>query len=262
MRGLICFYSGTGNTRLACQYAANKLPLADWTLCDILREPAPDPAAYDVVLFACFTDFWGMPERMIRFIRALPRQQDRPALILITFGMVSVFALRNLGRLARKQGFKLVGAASLHTPENFPPLIVQGMGMKQSPSAAELQSFNRELSLWNERLKDLNARRPVKALKPGEGLLSWLPAPGRLTARKNMGEKFVDESLCVKCGTCQKGCPYLAIKLAPFPTFDQTLCYGCWRCFNRCPKKAIYTKKFRGQGHYPQPEPALAEKLR
>jgi Fe-S-cluster-containing hydrogenase component 2 len=39
-------------------------------------------------------------------------------------------------------------------------------------------------------------------------------------------------------------------------------CYGCWSCYNHCPKKAIYTRKFRGVGHYPKPNDLLKEKLK
>jgi len=77
-----------------------------------------------------------------------------------------------------------------------------------------------------------------------------------------MGEKFVDENLCTECGTCEKTCPYNAIMLNPKPVFDMTKCYGCWGCFNHCPTKAIYTKKFRGVGHYPKPSNQLKEKLK
>ena len=80
-------------------------------------------------------------------------------------------------------------------------------------------------------------------------------------ARKDMGEKFVDETLCKECGRCAKGCPYKAITLNPKPQFDMTKCYGCWYCYNHCPEKAIYTEKFRGVGHYPRPNDQLREKL-
>ena len=102
---------------------------------------------------------------------------------------------------------------------------------------------------------DLNLKlRPDKPL-------SLLPAFSRTKARKDMGEKFVDESLCTECDTCRKLCPYGAIELEPKPVFDMAKCYGCWSCYNHCPTKAVYTKKFRGEGHYPGPLAQLKEKL-
>jgi ferredoxin len=114
--------------------------------------------------------------------------------------------------------------------------------------------------------------RIVKKILEGEeiqekkikiGLLSSIiPTFGRTKARRDMGEKFVDEALCTECGICAKGCPYGAITLLPKPQFDMTKCYGCWYCYNHCPEKAIYTKKYRGVAHYPRPNDHLREKLK
>ena len=49
-------------------------------------------------------------------------------------------------------------------------------------------------------------------------------------SKKAQGPKFVDGSLCTRC---EKGCPY----------------------------KAIYTRKYRGKGHYPGPTEELRKKL-
>jgi len=76
-----------------------------------------------------------------------------------------------------------------------------------------------------------------------------------------MGEKYVDQALCTKCGQCAKGCPYGAIILSPFPSFDMAKCFGCWYCYNHCPKKAIYTKKIRNVGQYPKPNDKMEKKL-
>jgi ferredoxin len=76
-----------------------------------------------------------------------------------------------------------------------------------------------------------------------------------------MSGKFVDESLCIECGVCEKRCPYGAIELAPKPVFDENKCNACWACYNHCPKQAIYTRRYRGVGHYPKPIDQLKEKL-
>ena len=73
--------------------------------------------------------------------------------------------------------------------------------------------------------------------------------------------KSVDESLCVECGVCGKHCPYGAIELAPKPVFDTNKCNACWACYNHCRKQAIYTRRYRGVGHYPKPIVQLRKKL-
>ncbi len=120
-------------------------------------------------------------------------------------------------------------------------------------------AFISQLGQLLERAKN---GQSVEKKKVSIGLLnSLLPLHARTTARQDMGEKYVDAALCQECGTCQKGCPYGAIRLEPKPVFDMTKCYGCWRCYNRCPQRAIYTTKYRGEPHYPRPNDQLKAKL-
>ena len=50
----------------------------------------------------------------------------------------------------------------------------------------------------------------------------------------------VDREKCIKCGTCQKNCPYNVITLNEFPEFDAMWCVGCGRCLVVCPEGALY----------------------
>ena len=52
----------------------------------------------------------------------------------------------------------------------------------------------------------------------------------------------VDETLCVRCGTCVRYCPTACITVCRegFPlTFDWDYCKGCGICANECPKQAL-----------------------
>ena len=57
MKGVILFYSGTGNTALACQHLARRLP-PGFECVDVTRPRRVDLAGIDVVGFATPTDFW------------------------------------------------------------------------------------------------------------------------------------------------------------------------------------------------------------
>ncbi len=81
-----------------------------------------------------------------------------------------------------------------------------------------------------------------------------MPPFSREKARKDVGKKYVNTTLCIGCGVCRDVCPYDAIERQPTPIFDEDMCRGCWACYNRCPEKAIYTKKLRGTGITPAPQ--------
>lgn len=161
----------------------------------------------------------------------LPQQNNKPAFVFNTYGFIRGRTLRILDELASEKGFNVIAGHSLHTPESYPPMIARGMGNEKAPNDKEMKNC-------------------------------LLPVFSSSKARKEMGEKFVDGSLCTECLLCSKLCPYGAIRCSTKPVFDMNKCCGCWTCYNHCPVKAIYTKKFRGMGHYPQPINQLREKLR
>ena len=263
MKGIICYYSGSGNTALACRYLAAKVEDIEFDLIDITEAEAIDTDAYDVIGFAAFADFFGPSQVFLDFVDRLPQQDGKLAFVFNTYGGVSGRTLRTMERAVASMGFRVVAGHALHTPESYTPMIVKGRGAEQSPSTKEMAAFDTFISELRRRLLDSRAESSGAGRRVRIGFLSSLmPSRPRTTARKDMGDKFVDEALCTECGVCEKGCPYGAIRLDPKPVFDMNRCYGCWSCYNHCPEKAIYTKKYRGKGYYPRPSELLKEKLR
>lgn len=262
MKGIICYYSGSGNTRLACRYIAGKIQVP-FDLVDVVKQRQIDLEPYGVVGFATFTDFGGPPYLFQTFMEGLPRQQNKLAFVLNTYGFVSIKTLRMLERTAAARGFNVIAGHSLQTPECYPPMIAGGRGAEGAPDEKQLRDFDTFISELGQLLKSAQEGQEIQRRKVRIGLVnSILPALSRTRAREDMGEKLVDESLCTECGVCEKQCPYRAIRLEPRPVFDMNKCYGCWRCYNLCPEHAIYTAKFRGGPYYPRPNDQLREKLR
>lgn len=244
IRWAICYYSGSGNTKLACEFIAARLgdpvdPI------DITVAPDADLAAYGVVGLATFTDFGSIPERFIRYLAGLPDQAAKPAFCLNTYGLMSARTASDLIAAATSAGFTVVASHSLRMPESYPPMIARGLGFANQPSHARMRSFERFVDSLPSSASSLAAVDVPRLSR----LMRQRP---RTTARDRMGEKRVDAATCTRCGTCKRGCPYDAITLAPYPVFDQERCFGCWRCYNRCPSHSISTKRFTGP-YYPRP---------
>jgi len=262
MKGIICYYSGSGNTKLACQYLKKKIQNVDFELYNIVKSEIPDFSNYDVVGFATFTDFWGVPQYVCSFFDRITSQPDTHAFVLNTYGFISGQTLKALAEMAKSKGFTILSGHSLHTPENYPPNRLRKMAFDKSPNPKELKKFDDFILRLDNLLGTIKAGQTPKNETIKIGLLNTiLPKMPRTKAKKDFGEQNVDATLCTECGTCQKVCPYEAIQLAPKPVFDQSKCYGCWACYNHCPNKAIYTKKYKGAGQYAKPNEALMKKL-
>jgi ferredoxin/flavodoxin len=258
---LFCYFSTTGNTKLAGQYIASKIPDAVFDFLDIAREPLPDLESYGLVGFAAFADFLGPSKLVMDFIKQIPHLNGKPAFVFNTYGNINGATLRILKRQVQAQGFQVLAGFALNTPENFPPLIAGGLTNADRPKEGQMEEFNRFIVDLGRIVSDLREGEP-REFNIKFGLFDRLMPPmPRTIDRKLMGVKMVDRSLCNKCGLCRKGCPYRAIELNPEPVFDQKKCYGCWSCYNHCPTGAIYTKKMRNAGRYPHPNEELRKKL-
>lgn len=256
MRVAICYYSGSGNTELACERIAARLD-AEVDLVDVVRETR-DLSAYDAVGFACSTDFWSMPQLFAEYLAALPNHSGKPAFVFNTCGLRSGLTLVHLAEAVSARGFVVVGAHTMRMAESYPPMMALGLGFKDRPNAADV----RKLDAFADRLAAALAVPPV----PVRIRTRWYDGlgvtPARTTARTDMGEKRVDAERCTECGTCARSCPYAAIVLDPKPVFDESRCYGCWRCYNRCPERAISTRRFHGRPFYAGPSAQAKESLR
>ncbi len=259
MRGLICYYSGSGNTKLACEAIAAKTNAIDFDLFDIVRDGNPELADYDLIGFAAWADFLNPPQRMKAFLESVPKQADKPAFVFNTFGGFSAKTLVTLDRWARATGFYVIAGHSLHTPENYPPMIKRGQDFKDSPNEKELAAFEAFIEQLNGLAQSLSSGESVPARQVG--WIRFLPSFARTHSRRSMGEKYIDVDACTECGVCRDLCPYGAIKLDPKPVFDRAKCYGCWACYNHCPTQAIYTKKIKGVPQYANPNDQLRRKL-
>ncbi|MFZ5987972.1 MAG: EFR1 family ferrodoxin [Bacillota bacterium] len=260
---MICYYSSTGNTELALRYIERNLSGIEFDFYNILDGGDLHFDNYQVVGFATFTDWWGIPYIYEAFLDSLALQHNKYAFILNTYAHLSGKTLKDLYDKVSERGFKVIAAHSLRTPASYPPAIAKGRTFAEAPSFKEFWAFNRFISQLNTLIAKITRGINVRETKLWIGIVNSLVRRyPRSKARDFMGKKFVEKKLCTKCGTCINSCPGKAITLTSKVVFDESKCYGCWSCFNHCPQKAIHTENIRGVGHYPGPSNQLRVKLK
>lgn len=270
MKGIIYYYSSTGNTKLVCEALAKQISLINFELFDIIKDKNINLEPFDIIGFATFTDWSEISQLYVDFLRSLPIQNGKNAFILNTYGGGAGLAQLVMNSLLTEKGFNIIAGHSLHMPHSNPPTVAGQYGILynkilrpfDSPNKKEILKFKTFIKKLNNIIKYIHNNIKVKTYKPKFSMLyPILPHIPRTMSRDEMGEKFIDEDLCNKCGICESKCPYNAIKIINYPIFDMKKCYGCWLCFNICPKNAIYTKKLRGKGYYKLQIDELKRKL-
>ncbi len=262
MKGLICYYSNSGNTRLACEYIARKVTAAKFEFANMAEKVKPDISGCDLIGFAASTYYGGPPLLVRDFIDALPAQNGKPAFVFNTYGLISGKTLKLMAEWVTQKGFTVIAGHTLHMPESYPPLIARGMRFDNSPNDTEMDKFNHFISGLEQSIKTMASGATIGPSTISIGLLNHLlPVSTGKKSKRDMGAIFVDEPLCTKCKKCEKSCPHDAITMNPLPVFDSGRCRNCWTCYNQCPEKAIFTLKLKGIGHYPHPGDALKAKF-
>lgn len=262
MKGAILYFSLTGNTKLACEYIKGKVQNVDFDLLD-MRGGVYDLNKYDIVGFASFADEYNIA----RFVRSYIENMsivNKPAFVFSTFGQENGATTKNMAEEISNKGFKVVIDHSLHTPENYPPVIKHSHGFINHPNTIEIDEFNIFINDLTEICEKIKNNETVSEKKVEASfkynILTKLTGPKMM--RTIMGRKKVNDELCVQCKKCVSNCPYNAIKMDSFPVFDESKCHGCFACYNLCPTKAIYTKGYNQNFHYPKPNKAVIQKLK
>jgi len=263
MKGIICYFSTTGNTKLACKYINSKVGNVEFEYYDITSANKPDFSNYDLIGFATYTDFFKPGKLMVEYIKSI-KGNDKPAFVFNTYGQMSGNTLAIMSKNVKDSGFKLIEGYSLHVPENYPPLIKNGTTNEIFPTTEDLKSFNEFMTSLNSKAKQLDSGDDVSEKQVKTNIL--ISFMGKIMSGINMdkmGDKNVHKDQCTSCGVCAKVCPYDAISMVDkHPSFDESKCHSCYSCYNKCHVKAIYTKKLDGVGHYAKPHVNLINKLK
>ena len=263
LSGAILYHSNTGNTLAACRYVQKHIQCANLDLIDMMRCGQMSLAKYSVVGFAFFTDTWRPPALFLSRCAALSDAAGKAAFSLNTYGCISGQSARIMCRTLNDMGMTVVGAHSLHTPENYPPMVAGGHAYAESPNEKELAQFDAFIHTLDERFAAMEATGAAPAVRAKVGLNALVPAHADKLMNLVFGRTAmqVDAERCVCCGKCASLCPAGAISMQPHAVIGPEKCTHCWSCYNHCPRQAVYSGKFTGQGQYPSPPDAYLKKL-
>lgn len=170
---------------------------------------------------------------------------NKPAVLITVYGNVEKgIALNELYSITEKAGFKIIAAGSFIAEHSFSTDEVPVA--KGRPSAEELkkaEEFGRSIK---EKIYKIETSK-VTAVKIPQRKLSFVDSilPENVV-RMLTKTPVVDLNLCNQCGVCVKQCPTSAIDKDTLEV-NESLCLRCFSCEKRCHKKArqfAYKKKF------------------
>lgn len=263
---LIAYYSSTGNTRLAASWLAEALRAKGFTVSveSILKLSPAKTVEADLLVLASPVYAWRPSAPMLDFMADLPALNGKPVFALLTCtGMPNNTLYEMREAVQAKGGSYLAGHVALGE-ESFPLLrFKRRIVLQGRPDECDRDSLKK----FADTIKDFFERHIADpATVQGETyrfgynaltLLAAVTTPDRL--RKVMGKTWIDDKLCIRCGTCVQACPARCIIDGDPPRIEKG-CIGCCACYNLCPTGALKTRFFGDPPHRRYRGPAMAGK--
>lgn len=243
MRALVCWFSGTGNTKkIVDEYAAVfDEKGVDYTLCNIEKGEYFDFADYD--MFGIAYPVWGFnaPGIVLDYVKGFSRQKEqKPTFILKTSG--EALALNNassdkLKSLLKKRGFTVTNEYHYLMPYNIIFRHTDGMAHRMWAAVKKTLPVDCAALLGgkHELIKSVPFGRTITAVLR---IQQW---GGRFN-----GKRYKVTGDCVHCDKCVKSCPVGNITDEGGEMKFGKKCLMCMRCAFECPKDAIRIGLFDG----------------
>lgn len=242
------YFSGTGNTYLACETFAEEVKNYGFSVNLICMEKA-DPAKInkDNILGLAFpvAVCFSYPF-VFDFIRALPKVNGTRAFMFATMGG-SAFGLKGvLKNILSAKGFAPIAACTAIMPSNI--FVIEGEDKNKEIRAKGLRDIRDFASAF--------AMGDAKWEKGGKtDILSYyfyrfLTSSWKINLLQRPFKNKVNADKCIKCGRCALLCPtHNIVYRDGIPEFGFK-CQYCMRCVSYCPTGAIKSKFIFKGGSY------------
>ncbi|MFL0251125.1 EFR1 family ferrodoxin [Clostridium neuense] len=247
MKGLIAYFSGTGNTEYVVKLVSNEFAKRNIE-CEIfnIENDKRIKDEYDFYVFASPIHIEVFPKFFIDWLsEKAPAVDNKRCLLLSTQASQVGYGGRQVSRLLERKGYSIVYMRSIPMPNNY------YLGKFKATSEDKKLEMVSEVS--NEAVAAVEGflRDDVYIEKQSFYIteLSKLVYKLYMPILNNFAKKnlTVDYDICIKCKKCEKGCPVNNIKFDDAIHFDKK-CIACQRCVQKCPVNAF---KYKGE-HFEQ----------
>ena len=236
MKILICYFSGTGNTKkIVNEYKKHfESNGAEVSIYNIESDEPLRQNDFDILGIAYPIHAFNAPSIVVNFVKKLEKQPENKRLFIIkTSG--EPLALNNISsnkikKMLRRRNFTLTNEYHYVMPYNIIFRHTDNMAYKMWDVARRLVPVHCDEILQNQKSK-------LGYVFMGS-FLAWIFRIEYWGGRYN-GKKYTVSDECIKCQKCVRCCPThnITIKDGQFEFGDN--CIMCMRCSFFCPTNAI-----------------------
>lgn len=241
MKGILYYFSGTGNTKWLAMKLSHSLKQYDMDLDLKSIEDEGKVSLRGYCFLAIGTPIYAElePKLVEDFIRSLPKTEVNVKCILYsTQGGNSCSALKRLSKILRAKGYNVVIEAMIKMPNNY------FFSVGKIPTSDDIKNTlkNAEEKV-NKLAKDFYENKTVLvnnfAIRDKLGILA---GNAYRKAIPKLAKNITATDRCNKCGICLRNCPKSNITFENGRAVFHSNCILCLRCIFLCPENAIVYK--------------------
>lgn len=243
MKGILFYFSGTGNTKWVADkfkerfnFYGNQLDLIN-----IEKDPSYDLSGYDFMIIGTSIYAGCGPKVMDEFIDNIRINDSNMRCILYsTQGAKTCAATSIYGDILKSKGYDVFIKAMIQMPNNY--------YFSRQKQADNVQN-NAVLESASEKIKELTSDFiQNNSVNESTGKIgSWLGKfSGKLFKKwlPKISENLTSTDECTKCGYCFNNCPAGNITFENGRAVFHSKCIMCLRCIHGCHVNAI---RYKGQ---------------
>ena len=245
MSNIVFYFSGTGNCLKVAKDIARELGNSEIVSMGKLFDFSK---RYDTIGFIYPTYFWGLPKKVIEFIKNINLKNNKEAYFygITTYGGFAGNAIYQLYELLNKgHNIKLNYGKKLKMFANY--VIMYEMSEKISEIT---KKSNKELIPIINSIKCKKNNRVNKLTKAFDFLNNDF-----IKKVHNIDYDYSVNNDCNGCAICEKVCPVKNIEIMDNKPQFKHHCENCIACIQFCPKNAInYKTATQNKRRYTNPE--------
>lgn len=240
MRGLLYYFSGTGNTKYAADRFHDEFKFYGFNvdLMSIEKNESPSLENHDFLILGTPV-YAGLPPKIVfNFVDKLPKADKMKCILYSTSAYGKASALKLLKSRIEEKNYDVVLETRIKMPNNF---ILKNVKKERTDIVL------RDLKRAEKQVKDITAMFLKDEKKPARTLglnCAFAKIENKIYRNilPNLSKNFSVSDECTKCGICLRNCPSSSITFENESVVFHTSCMMCMRCINICPVNAVMFK--------------------
>lgn len=241
MKGILYYFSGTGNTKWAAIKLKNNFKDygIEVEIKSIERENTINLRGYNFIVIGTPIYAEIEPKIMEDFIRSMPNTLiNVKCIVYSTQGGRSCSAIKRLSRILKAKGYNVVIESMIQMPNNF--YFSFGKEPSDEKVTHILETAQKKMEFI---AKNFNENKVCKVntfiLRQRAGEIAGKAF--RKTIPK-ISKNITSTQECKKCGLCLRNCPKGNITFENGHAIFHSNCILCLRCIYICPENAVVYK--------------------